>query len=174
MTGVQTCALPISTSTKVYDGNASSTATPAITTGTLAAGDTATWTPIYDNKIVGNNHLMIPAGSVSDGNSGDNYAVTFVSIATGVITPRAIIGNITANNKVYDGTNAATIATRTLAGVVPLDAVSLVGGTATFSDKNVGNGKAVTAQGLSLSGTDAVITPSTRPRRPRRTSRLHR
>jgi len=33
--------------------------------------------------------------------------------------------------------------------------VSLVGGTATFADKTVGNGKSVTATGLSLSGADA-------------------
>ena len=67
----------------------------------------------------------------------------------------AIAGSITANNKVYDGTAAATIATRTLASVIGGDAVSLVGGSATFSDKNVGNGKTVTATGLSLSGSAA-------------------
>jgi YDG domain/MBG domain (YGX type) len=143
-------------SNKVYDGGISSTAMPTITTGTLVGGDTARWTETYDNKNVGTTHVMTPAGSVSDGNLGNNYAVTFVSIATGVITPKPIIGSITANNKVYDGTTTATIATRTLTGAVAGDAVSLVGGTATFADKNVGNGKTVTAAGLSLWGADAV------------------
>src|SRR5207249_4148498 len=58
----------------------------------------------------------------------------------------------------------ATIATRSLAGVINADVVSLTGGTATFADKNVGNGKTVTATGLSLSGADAgsyVLASST-------------
>jgi hypothetical protein len=53
----------------------------------LGAGDTATWTETYDNKNVGTTHVMTPAGTVSDGNSGRNYVVTFATIATGVITP---------------------------------------------------------------------------------------
>src|SRR5882672_11479577 len=67
----------------------------------------------------------------------------------------AITGSVTASSKVYDGNAAATIATRSLSGAVAGDSVSLVGGSATFSDKNVGNGKTVTASGLSLSGSDA-------------------
>jgi hypothetical protein len=98
---------------------------------------------------------MTPAGTVSDGNSGHNYAVTFTPIATGVIMPRALTASITANNKQYDGTNLATIATSTLTGAIPLDVVSLTVGSATFADKNVGNSKTVTATGLMLSGTDA-------------------
>src|SRR5205085_9559436 len=62
---------------------------------------------------------------------------------------------ITANNKTYEGTTAATIASRSLTGVFGSDDVSLTGGTATFANKNVGNGKTVTAIGLSLSGTAA-------------------
>jgi hypothetical protein len=142
-------------SSKTYDGSTSSTAVPAITSGSLAYSDTATWTETYDNKNVGTTHLMTPAGSVSDGNGGNNYAVTFAPIATGVITPKTLIGSITVNGKVYDGTNIAAIATTSLAGVLPLDTVSLLVGAATFADKNVGNGKTVTATGLSLSGTDA-------------------
>src|SRR6185503_10817154 len=71
------------------------------------------------------------------------------------VAQKVVTGSITANNKTYDGSTAATIATRTLSGVVGSDAVSLTGGTATFADKNVGNGKTVTATGLSLTGTAA-------------------
>ncbi len=73
-----------------------------------------------------------------------------------VVNAKPITGSITADNKVYDGTNTATILTRTLSGVEPGDVVNYVGGTATFSDKNVGIGKTVTATGLSLSGADAA------------------
>src|SRR5207253_346865 len=66
-----------------------------------------------------------------------------------------VTGSITASNKVYDGNTTATIATRTLTGVLGADNVSLSGGTATFASKTVGTGKTVTATGLSLSGADA-------------------
>src|SRR5436190_1994706 len=66
-----------------------------------------------------------------------------------------VTGSITAGNKTYDGTVAATIATRTLSGVVGSEDVSLVGGTATFAGKSVGNGKTVTVSGISVTGTDA-------------------
>ena len=71
------------------------------------------------------------------------------------ITPLAISGSITAANKVYDGNDLATITSRTLAGQIAGDTVSYIGGTATFSDKNVANGKTVTGVGLSLNGADA-------------------
>src|SRR5207253_5472733 len=64
-------------------------------------------------------------------------------------------GSFTADNKVYDGNNTATVATRSLSGAIGGDAVTLTGGTATFSDKTVANGKTVTLAGASLAGTDA-------------------
>src|SRR5207244_1391915 len=63
-------------------------------------------------------------------------------------------GSITASGKTYDGTTAATIATRSLSGVLGSDDVTLSGGTATFASKTVGTAKTVTATGLSLTGSD--------------------
>ena len=48
-----------------------------------------------------------------------------------------------------------TAGTRSLSGVIAPDAVTLIGGTATFNDKNVGTGKTVTLTGATLSGVDA-------------------
>ena len=74
-------------------------------------------------------------------------------------------GHFTAANKVYDGNASATILTRTLDGVIGGDDVSLSGGTASFADKNVGNGKTVTGTGFSLAGDDAgQLRPRHRPR----------
>ncbi len=67
----------------------------------------------------------------------------------------AIVGSVTAANKVYDGDATATLLTRSLTGALGGDDVSYTGGTATFADKNVALGKTVTATGLTLSGTDA-------------------
>src|SRR5207247_2025798 len=67
-----------------------------------------------------------------------NYNITY-NTAKFTVTPLPLAPNFTANNKVYDGTTAATIATRTLTGtIIPLDVVSLSGGTATFASANVG------------------------------------
>ena len=74
---------------------------------------------------------------------------------TANITAVTLTGSITANNKIYDGTTAASIATRSLNGVIGSDDVSLSGGTAAFASKAVGTAKTVTATGLSLSGLDA-------------------
>ncbi|HEX4265009.1 MAG TPA: YDG domain-containing protein [Verrucomicrobiae bacterium] len=71
------------------------------------------------------------------------------------VAPKTLTGAITASNKVYDATSAATIASRTLIGVIGTDAVVLTGGTATFPDKIVGTARTVTVTGLSLTGTNA-------------------
>ena len=84
---VRPITVTASASTKFYDGGVTSTAIPAITTGSLGSGDAAPWTETYDNPNVGSTHVMTPAGTVSDGNGGNNYKVTFVSINTGVISP---------------------------------------------------------------------------------------
>ena len=46
--------------------------------GSLAPGDTANFTETFDTKNVGTDKTLTPSGTVSDGNSGNNYAVTFV------------------------------------------------------------------------------------------------
>ena len=60
---------------------------------------------------------------------------------------------MTAANKVYDGTTAAT-ATCSLTGVVGSDVVTC-SGTATFDTASVGTGKTVTVTGITLSGAAA-------------------
>ena len=71
------------TSTKVYDGTTSATATPTITGGSLATGDTAAFTETFDTRNVGTGKTLTAAGSVNDGNSGNNYTVSFVTNTTG-------------------------------------------------------------------------------------------
>src|SRR6185312_12934569 len=61
----------------------------------------------------------------------------------------------TTADKVYDGNNSASVGARSLIGTISGDAVTLTGGTATFSDKNVGTGKTVTLTGATLAGADA-------------------
>jgi hypothetical protein len=65
------------TSTKGYDGTTTATARPTITAGSLVAGDTAAFTETYNTKNAGTGKTLTGAGSVNDGNNGNNYTVTF-------------------------------------------------------------------------------------------------
>ena len=143
------------TNTKSYDGTNTAAASPSITVGTPQNTDTATLSETYDTKNVGIGKTLTPTASINDGNGGTNYFVTYVSDTTGVITSLTLTGSITASNKVYDGTIAATISSYSLSGALGLDDVHLTGGTANFIDQNVGTGKSVTAIGLTLNGTAA-------------------
>jgi hypothetical protein len=119
-------------SVSVTGANLSLTPTPDYTGNTDAGTATASYTYAGDA-----NH------------TGSNDSDTFE------IDPLHITGSFTAANKVYDGGTSATVTSRSLSGAVTGDDVALDGGTATFSDKNVGNGKTVTLTGAGLSGDDA-------------------
>ena len=95
------------TGTKVYDGTTSSPAAPTITAGSLASGDMAAFTETFDTRNVAHGKTLTVAGSVNDGNSGNNYAVTLVSNTTGSVTVRAITVTAATNTKVFDGTTSA-------------------------------------------------------------------
>src|SRR5207237_5330321 len=85
------------------------------------------------------------------GTDAANYTLTSTTATTTAnITPKTVTPVVTVFDKVYDRTTAATINTRSLTGVIAGDNVSLTGGSATFANKNVGNGKTVTITGLSL------------------------
>ncbi|MFA4993525.1 MAG: YDG domain-containing protein, partial [Candidatus Omnitrophota bacterium] len=149
------------TDTREYNGTTSSTAVPAITVGSLAAGDSAVWTQSFDTKDTGTAKVLTPSGAITDGNAGNNYTVTFINDSTGVITQKALtVSGITADSKVYDGTVNAVINTSTaaLAGVVSGETVTLstLGATGSFIDKNAGLSKTVNISGLSISGADSA------------------
>ena len=115
-------------------------------------------------------------GSATTDSSG-NASFTYRDLGPGTDTIQAKIGTtltsntvsmtwtittvtpvITVSNGVYDGTTAASLLTCALSGAVaspPGDPVSC-SGVATFSDKNVGNGKTVTATGITLTGVGAA------------------
>ena len=109
----------------------------------------------FDTKNVGTGKTVTGAGLTLTGADAGNYTVNSSATTTADITALGITGSITAANKVYDATDVAAILTRTLTGVLATDVVNYSGGTATFSDKDVGAGKTVTGAGLSLTGADA-------------------
>ena len=170
----------LSANSKAYDTTTAATLTgTASLSGVLGSdvvslGGSAT-TGTFDTKNVGTGKAVTAnLGGLSLGSTdAGNYEITGVSSPlTAAITKAALtISGLAANNKAYDATTAATlIGTAALHGVLGGDAVSL-GGSATtgsFDTKNVGTGKAVTANlnGLSLGSTDAgnyEITDVTAP-----------
>jgi hypothetical protein len=142
---------------KNYDGTTASATLPAIASGSVQSGDTAAFTQSYTDPNAGAGKTLTPSGIVSDGNGGTNYNYTFVSSTNGTInTLTVIVSGITANNKVYDGTIAATVnfTNVTLIGVLVGDTanVSLLtnGYTASFTSPDIGLSIPVTVSGLSL------------------------
>jgi hypothetical protein len=130
---------------KVYDGTTTATAAPTVSSGGLAAGDTAAFSETFDNRNIGFGKVLTPTGSVNDGNGGNNYAVSFSNQASGQVTPRAITVTAVAATKTYDGTTASTaVPTVSSGGLVTGDTV---GFTETFDTRNAGSGKRLTPAG---------------------------
>jgi YDG domain len=153
--------------TKVYDGTTSSDETPAISSGTIASGDTAAFSQAFATKAVGTGKTLIPSGSVSDGNGGDNYAVTFVNASSGVITAKNLtVSGITASDKPYDGNTSAAlnVSGAGLVGVVAGDLVTLGTGGASGAFTSSAPGTCtVLVTGLTIAGADSANYTLTQP-----------
>jgi hypothetical protein len=82
--------------------------------------------------------------------SGDPLFNTSTGTLTQTVTPRPLTVTASGVNKVYDGTTAATVtlSDNRVAGDVFTDSYT----SASFADKNVGTGKAVSVSGISISG----------------------
>ncbi len=135
---------------KPYDGSTSAVAVPTITGGTLASGDTPSFTEAYASKNVGTSLTLTPSGSVNDGNNGANYSVTFANNTTGAITATPITITAAANNKPYDGTTSAAAAPAITSGA--LASGDTLNFTEAYTSKNVGTGLTLTPAGSVIDG----------------------
>jgi hypothetical protein len=86
----------------------------------------------------------------SDGNYSDSAGSGNLNISKAPVAPTVAV-----NDKTYDGTVLATIAARSLSGVIEDDHVTLENGVAAFYDSNAGMGKPVSVTSLALGGTHA-------------------
>ena len=124
----------------------------------LAHGATGTATGVNGASVgtlnLGATFVNVPGGTARwtfDG--GRNYLSQQGQVDIQIVA-KHLTGAFTVANKVYDNTRTATVASRSLAGVVGTDAVSLTGGTATFASKNAGT-QTVTLVGATLTGAAA-------------------
>jgi hypothetical protein len=126
-------------------------------TGTLASKNVNDAQPFAANGL---------GGFTLTGNNGAlNTNYTLAGDDWVKITPAQLfVTNTTVNSKVYDATTTATLSGATLSGVFTGDSVTLGNDTTgTFSDKNVGNGKAVTPATMTIGGADAGNYVLTQP-----------
>jgi len=105
----------------------------------------------------GSPHTITATYSGTGGASG--YGGSNGTVVQTVTKKALTISGAVANNKVYDGTTAATVnfGGASLVGVVSGDTVTINSSAyvANFNDVNVGTSKPVTVTGVSLSGADA-------------------
>ncbi|WP_191229279.1 YDG domain-containing protein [Aurantiacibacter xanthus] len=113
---------------------------------------------LFDTKNVGTDKTVTATGYTLTGTDAGNYTIVQPTGLTASITPAQLaVTDVTAANKVYDATLTATLSGGTVTAL-GTDTVSLVttGATGAFATKDVGTGKAVTATGYTLTGTDAA------------------
>jgi hypothetical protein len=146
---------------KVYDGAATATVSgTAVVDGKLAA-DTVTvtaGTAAFADKNVGTGITVTFSGWTLTGADAGNYNLSAqpANVTANITAKPLTVTGLTAENKVYDGTTAATVSgSPALGGIVGGDTVTLNNGTLAFADKNVGNGKAITFSGWTLGGASA-------------------
>ena len=148
----RTLNLGFTGSNKVYDGG---TAAVVAVTDDRVSGDVlnATAVATFGDKNAGNGKIITVQNASLSGTDAGNYVIVNTGGATTAnITQRALDLSFAGVNKVYDGTTGAslTIGDNRIAGDVLTASAN-----AAFGDKNAANGKTVTVQNASLSGTDA-------------------
>ena len=156
--------------TKVYDGTTTAVLAAAnYQISGFVSGEGATIVPAsfsnYASKNVGEQTitatLTSSAYSADSGTLLSNYVLATTATGTGDITAAPLyVTGVSAGNKVYDTTTAATLGVggAGLSGLVAADVGTVTLNTSTsgtFSQADVGNNLAVTANGFSISGSGA-------------------
>jgi YDG domain len=145
----QALTLKAAPNTKTYDSTTTAAATPIISAG-LVTGDSVTnLTEAYTSAAAGSTKTETITGyTVNDGNGGNNYSVTTLSDATGLITKASVTITAAANTKAYDGGTAAA-ATPTVAGLKGNDAVT--GLAEVYANAGVGSNKTLSVSSYTVS-----------------------
>ncbi|TRZ69096.1 MAG: hypothetical protein D4R98_00670, partial [Comamonadaceae bacterium] len=144
--------------TKVYDRTTTAAGVAQVATGSQTFGSDSisggTFAFTSAAAGAGNKTVTVSGVTVNDGNNGNNYSVTYANNTTSTITQKALTASMSAANKTYDGSTAASV-TGSSTDIITGDTVTFANTSATFDTKNVGTGKTVSVAGISLTGTDA-------------------
>ena len=141
---------------KVYDGTKTATAL-GISDGKIDGDDVVVnhQSAEFSDKNVGTNKtISVSEVSLSGGDSSNYVIDSTSSTAKADITQKTIIANYTGQNKIYDGAKNATVSGSS-SEIISGDTVSFEQSSALFSDKNVGEKKIISIEGISLKGGDS-------------------
>ncbi len=149
----------VTASNKVYDGTTTATLSGGTLNGIISSDEVtiAPGTGAFDDKTVNTGKSVTATGYDLSGIDAGNYTLAAQpTIPNADITVASLtISGVTASNRVYDRTVAATLSGGTLNGIIGTDVVTITAGTGTFADKTVNTGKEVTAVGYGITGADA-------------------
>jgi uncharacterized repeat protein (TIGR03803 family) len=144
-----------SSDSKIYDGTTQSSLVPMITEGGLWGDDRLTGlAQTYESKNAlgaGQSKLIVSAYTLSDGNNGSNYVLSFLP-GLGTINRASVTPSFVIKSKPYDGNVDAEITSNSLQGGLAGDEVFVVGASAFFDNAYAGDDKLVTITGYTLSG----------------------
>ena len=139
---------------KIYDGTTAASLSGSVLNGVLGTDSVTLGNDTvgqFNTKDVGTAKPVSTSMTVSGGDAG-NYVLVQPTGITADITKLAITVTATGTNRVYDGTVNDAV---TLAGTLAGDNVTINDTSSTFADANVGTGKTVTVNGISLGGASA-------------------
>ncbi|WP_159881444.1 YDG domain-containing protein [Paenibacillus puerhi] len=151
---------------RAYDGTVSAALDLAAASLTgVEAGDavslnTSLAAAVFASADAGTGKSVAVMGLFLEGADAGNYSLSPYTTQADITVLALSVTGITANDKLYDGTVAATFdaSAAVLNGIVAGDEVSLVtaSAAAAFDSKHAAAGKTVTISGLALSGRDAA------------------
>jgi filamentous hemagglutinin family protein len=152
-------SLSVGNVTKTYDGTTTVIGgSVSVVGGTLFSGDTLSGGSFaYTSKNVGTGDKAVTVSgvTVSDGNGGGNYAVSYANNTTSTITPAALtlsVGNVT---KAYDGSTSVIGGLADVVAGTLFSGDTLSGGSFAYANKNAGSGnKVVTVSGVTVNDAD--------------------
>ena len=158
------------TDSRVYNGSPSSSGTPAVTSGQVFSGDTLSGlSQVFGSKnVLGANQSTLSVNSgytLSDGNSGNNYAVSLAT-APGTISEAAAVVTANSGSTVYNGA-IQSISGFSASGLVAGEtSADLTGVSAGASGRNAGSYTSTasgTAANYSLSFVDGSFSITQAP-----------
>lgn len=152
----------VTANNKVYDANIVTTLSGTAQLDSVLPGDkvelSGIASAVFDDKTATENKIVTVNGYILSGDDAANYLLQPLQLRATITAKALSVIGITAQNKVYDGNNIATLSgTAEPDSVLPGDMVEL-GGTASavFDDQTATENRIVTVNGYVLGGYDAV------------------
>ncbi|MGC6440272.1 MAG: YDG domain-containing protein, partial [Candidatus Puniceispirillaceae bacterium] len=149
-----------SVASKDYDGGTNAAVTAGtisgmVSTETLQLSATGS----FADKNAGQNKQVSVSYSLSDGNNGgkaSNYQLAQEQLSADITAKTLTISAPTVSNKIYDGTQSATVQAGSLNGLVGNETLG-VSASGSFDDVNAGNGKSVSVSYMLADGTNGGL-----------------